>query len=458
MYRILSILVFALINAAIGFAQIKIFPGGLQSYGSTTSPGGSVKHRFSGDVVIGQSPTSTESAYIKGNATTSTAASPDYTWLNDVNTGIFHPAADNIGFSINGTERSRFNINGQFLFISNGGSWTPNLSWLGDEPTGIFHPSAGVVAITTGGSERMRVNNNGNMVLGGTSDGGARFSINGGTNQVTFASYHTHSSPYNYAMASYVNNSLTKAFVVYYNGTEKIQLRGDGYAWGTQWLTYSDESLKENIDSVADAIDKIKKLKGVEYNYKAETLNSNAMPGTVLPGGSPKRVMGLIAQDVEKVVPEVVFDDGNGVLGISYQSLVGLLIEGFKEQEKKIEKLENDLNKCCDKSGSRINTQSTGEGERNLNSEEKSNQNELFQNKPNPFHSETNIEYNVIEEGQASILIFDMNGKLLKTIAIKIPGHSFVTVSSRDLQPGMYYYSLLVNQKEVDTKKMILTE
>jgi hypothetical protein len=80
-----------------------------------------------------------------------------------------------------------------------------------------------------------------------------------------------------------------------------------------------------------------------------------------------------------------------------------------------------------------------------------------LQNKPNPFNKQTVIDYNVVEEGSASILVFDMNGKLLKTIPVKIPGKGSITINANDFNPGMYYYSLIVNDKEVDTKKMILT-
>jgi hypothetical protein len=51
-----------------------------------------------------------------------------------------------------------------------------------------------------------------------------------------------------------------------------------------------------------------------------------------------------------------------------------------------------------------------------------------------------------------------MNGKLLKTIPIKIPGKGSVIITSNGLPAGMYYYTLVVNDNEVDTKKMILTQ
>ena len=63
-----------------------------------------------------------------------------------------------------------------------------------------------------------------------------------------------------------------------------------------------------------------------------------------------------------------------------------------------------------------------------------------------------------MQEGKGSILVFDMNGKLLKTITVKIPGKGSVTITANDLPAGMYYYTLVVNDNEVDTKKMILTE
>jgi hypothetical protein len=51
-----------------------------------------------------------------------------------------------------------------------------------------------------------------------------------------------------------------------------------------------------------------------------------------------------------------------------------------------------------------------------------------------------------------------MNGKLLRTKAINSTGKGEITILGNELAAGMYYYSLVVDNKEIDTKKMILTE
>lgn len=86
----------------------------------------------------------------------------------------------------------------------------------------------------------------------------------------------------------------------------------------------SDQRLKENISPLTNALAKVSGLKGVSFNFKA------------LPG---ERI-GLLAQEVEKVVPEVVATSQNNLMAVEYDSLVGLLIEAIKEQQLEIEYLQ----------------------------------------------------------------------------------------------------------------------
>jgi hypothetical protein len=88
----------------------------------------------------------------------------------------------------------------------------------------------------------------------------------------------------------------------------------------------SDEKLKENIVTISNPIDTIKKLRGVEYNWKD---NGN-------------KSMGVIAQEVEKVLPYLVSENENGKT-VMYQNMVGLLIEAIKEQQKQIDELRGKL-------------------------------------------------------------------------------------------------------------------
>ena len=99
----------------------------------------------------------------------------------------------------------------------------------------------------------------------------------------------------------------------------------------TAYGTPSDIRLKENIVVIDNALDKVKQLKGITYDLKSDG----------------NRLTGLIAQDLEKVLPEAVYetsavDNANDKhLAIRYGNTVGLLVEAIKELEAKIESLEN---------------------------------------------------------------------------------------------------------------------
>ena len=89
---------------------------------------------------------------------------------------------------------------------------------------------------------------------------------------------------------------------------------------------YSDIRLKENIEVISDALQKVKAIRGV-------TFTRNDQDDKI------KRHTGVIAQEVEVVMPEVVSEDNSGVKNVAYGNMVGLLIEAIKEQQKLIETL-----------------------------------------------------------------------------------------------------------------------
>ncbi len=94
------------------------------------------------------------------------------------------------------------------------------------------------------------------------------------------------------------------------------------------FITTSDERCKENIQTVSSALEKVTQLRGVNFNWRedvaAEFEDMNA----------DELQLGLVAQEVEEVVPEVVFTSIGGYKGVSYQSLTGLLVEAIKEQRQ----------------------------------------------------------------------------------------------------------------------------
>ena len=92
--------------------------------------------------------------------------------------------------------------------------------------------------------------------------------------------------------------------------------------------TSSDERIKTNIKTIENALDKVLLLRGVEYN------DIRIEP--------ERKKIGLIAQEVELIIPEVVnTSKENGMKSIDYGSLVGLLIESIKELNNKVLRLEN---------------------------------------------------------------------------------------------------------------------
>ena len=88
---------------------------------------------------------------------------------------------------------------------------------------------------------------------------------------------------------------------------------------------YSDINLKENIEVIPDAVKKVMEIRGVTYNRK----DMNGI-----------RQAGVIAQEVEAVLPEVVSTSGEGIKSVAYGNLVGLLIEAVKELTARVEELE----------------------------------------------------------------------------------------------------------------------
>ena len=91
----------------------------------------------------------------------------------------------------------------------------------------------------------------------------------------------------------------------------------------------SDISLKENIEIIPNALEKIHQIRGITYKRKD-------IEGY--------RQAGVIAQEVEKVLPEVVHDDPTGIKSVAYGNLVSLLIEAVKEQQSQIEALTKRVN------------------------------------------------------------------------------------------------------------------
>ena len=182
----------------------------------------------------------------------------------------------------------------------------------------------------TGGAtaERMRINSSGNVGIGTTSPAG-KFAVSDGT--VTLDVNPTSNLGY---LGTRTNHPI--AFTV--NAIEEMRLEADGdlhvdgdvIAFST---TVSDVALKSDIEVIPNALDKVNEIRGVTFT------RHNGRTGA-----------GIIAQELEKVLPEAVREkilplqknDNKKYKTVEYDSIHGLLIEAIKELSKKVEQLEKD--------------------------------------------------------------------------------------------------------------------
>jgi len=144
-----------------------------------------------------------------------------------------------------------------------------------------------------------------------------------GSIQVLGSSTIMSGSTNNYQFNSIGVGSTTAASGV--NG--EIRAQGDITAYYS-----SDERLKENIQPIVDALSKVESISGNTYDWKEgfETIHSHT-----------GHDIGVIAQEIEKVLPEVVTDRETGYKAVQYEKIVPLLIEAIKELSAKVKELES---------------------------------------------------------------------------------------------------------------------
>lgn len=111
------------------------------------------------------------------------------------------------------------------------------------------------------------------------------------------------------------------------NPTEKLHVAGNILATGT--VTPSDVRYKKNIGAITSPLQKVLAMHGVAYDMRVEEFPQM--------GFSSNRQVGLLAQDLEKILPEVVYTGSNGYKSVEYTKLVPLLIEAIKEQQQQID-------------------------------------------------------------------------------------------------------------------------
>lgn len=130
-----------------------------------------------------------------------------------------------------------------------------------------------------------------------------------------------------------MSGSYPGSFTVGTSSSHVLYCTGDIIAYSS-----SDLALKENISPITNALDKVSQIGGYNFDWKDSHIKDR--------GGEDgyfvrKSDVGIIAQEVQKVLPEIVGERDDGTLGVRYEQIVPLLIESIKELKSEIESLKS---------------------------------------------------------------------------------------------------------------------
>lgn len=222
-------------------------------------------------------------------------------------------------------------------------------------------------------------------------------------------------------------------------------------------LYVSDARFKQKVTTIQDGMDVIARLRGTTYEFRTDQQIEGFDFG-------PGLHAGFVAQEVEEVLPHLVATDDQGYKSVAYAHLLPYVVEGMKEL-----KAENEAvmaqNQAILAQNAMLQAQirallegdASGKGAQG--SVGSSLPAELYQNVPNPFDQVTEIRFHLpTTVREAHLVIFDMNGKQLRTVVVRERGAGSVKLAARELSSGMYLYTLLADGQEVDTRRMIITE
>jgi hypothetical protein len=118
-------------------------------------------------------------------------------------------------------------------------------------------------------------------------------------------------------------------------GSYKLYVNGTAYSTGG-WNT-SDSRYKQNVETITAPLEKVMSIDGVSFEWKTSDFQDKGFP--------EGRHFGVIAQDIERTLPEVVKAGPQGDKAVSYIEIVPILVEAVKEQQKQIETLQTELSR-----------------------------------------------------------------------------------------------------------------
>ena len=236
----------------------------------------------------------------------------------------------------------------------------------------------------------------------------------------------------------------------------------------------SDARLKENVQLLDNSLELLSDINAVTYNYKLSELPKiSSSTETQLTGQNDqnsfasstsekehldkqyqeeidkkiseeasRKHIGFLAQDVQKVLPELVHTDDKGIMSIDYIGFIPILVESIKEMRNKIEEQELIIEKLQSKllsEGSSISIS------KSINS--------MLQNAKLYNKDMASVSYKIdMDFSTANLFIYNLSGQLLKNLELESP-QSDIYIDRNELGIGTFIYVLIVDGKKVDTLK-----
>lgn len=247
-----------------------------------------------------------------------------------------------------------------------------------------------------------------------------------------------------------------------------------------KFITLSDGRYKKNIKENVPGLDFINKLRPVTYTLDVHGLNKKfgLTEDKILAKASDDREKevqtGFIAQDVEKAANDLGYNfsgvkkpqNDKSCYGLSYSDFIMPLVKAVQQLSTKNDSLaqvnaslQSQMNEM--KAAIQMLAQKEGLDPSTVNSQQSMviSSASLQQNIPNPYNHTTSIAYNLPASfSSAQIIVTDNSGKTLKAVNVSGSGKGVLHLDASTLSSGSYNYSLYVDGKLIDTKKMILSK
>ena len=261
----------------------------------------------------------------------------------------------------------------------------------------------------------------------------------------------------------FITNSTALGAFARNTGSNQIRL-GDANVTSiggqVSWTTLSDGRFKRDLRKDVAGLDFINALNPVSYTLDKTAINKflkipdSVQVSNTASKGTPQRQVGFVAQEVEALVKKsgYVFSgieapqNEEDPYTIRYAEFVVPLVKAVQELSSQVADLQQQLKKYTgEPTTGQQSTMSPGVF--------------LYQNSPNPFSVNTEIQMDIPESHrQANVIIYNLEGKQLKNIEVSARGKATVNISGNEFGAGMYLYALMVDGNVVDTKRLILTK